>query len=105
MTTEEGAPEEERPPERFFVTIKPSARRQVRELSTLDLDLHVTREEPEGMGVDGLLTLEEVAKVVRSGCPVLVTADARDRAGARNVIEFDEWLEAHTRDLGHIGER
>lgn len=105
MSTVQNPLEEVARPDRFFVTIKLSGRQRPRDLADFDLDLHATHAEPDGAGVDGLLSLDEVAEVVRAGYPVLVASNAEERAAARNVIEFDDWLHAQRQDLGQLGER
>lgn len=89
---------------RYFVKVQVPSRRHVRSLAALDLDLHAVRDQAEGASVDGLMTLDQVRKVVRAGFPVLIEAEADERAHGRDVIEFDEWLAAQEQDLGPLGE-
>jgi hypothetical protein len=89
---------------RYFVKVQVPDRRQVRGLAALDLDLHAVRDQADGASVDGLMTLDQVRKVIRAGFPVLIEAEADERAHGRNVIEFDAWLAAQERDLGPLGE-
>lgn len=89
---------------RYFVKVQVPTRRQVRGLAQLDLDLHAVTDEAEGVSVDALMTLDQVRKIVKSGFPVLIEADADERANGRNVIEFDDWLAAQEQDLGRLGE-
>jgi hypothetical protein len=44
--------------------------------------------------IDGLLTLEQVARLVRDGYEVVVRQEARKRARATQVMEFQDWLKA-----------
>lgn len=89
---------------RYFVKVQVPSRRDVRRLAALDLDLHAVRDQAEGASVDGLMTLGQVQEVVRAGFPVLIEAEADERAHGRNVVEFDEWLAAQEQDLGPLGE-
>lgn len=89
---------------RYFVKVQVPDRRRVRSLAALDLDLHAVRDRDDGTSVDGLMTLDQVRKVVRAGFPVLIEVEADERAHGRDVIEFDEWLAAQEQDLGPLGE-
>lgn len=88
----------------YFVKVRVPTRRQVRGLAQFDLDLHAVSDEAEGASVDALMSLDEVRRVVKAGFPVLIEAEADERANGRNVIEFDDWLAAQEQDLGRLGE-
>lgn len=90
--------------QRYFVKVQVPTRRQVRSLARFDLDLHAVTDEAGGASVDALMSLDQVGKVVKAGFPVLIEADADERANGRNVIEFDDWLAAQEQDLGRLGE-
>jgi hypothetical protein len=44
--------------------------------------------------IDGLLTLEQVRRLVADGYSVLVREDARKRARAHQLMDFQSWLKA-----------
>jgi hypothetical protein len=44
--------------------------------------------------IDGLLTLEQVGRLVRDGYQVVVREEAGKRARASQVMEFQDWLKA-----------
>jgi hypothetical protein len=83
--------------ERYFVTIVASERASFLRLHEYDMDLiHgsarvVDREHPT---IEALVTLEEVARLVRGGYRVLVEEESWKRARAvEQVVSFDRWLE------------
>lgn len=89
---------------RYFVKVRVPSRQDIRKLAQFDLDLHAVHDEGDGASVDGLMTLDEASKLVKAGFPVLIESEADQQAHARNVIEFEEWLDAQTDDLGQLGE-
>jgi hypothetical protein len=44
--------------------------------------------------MDGLLTLEQVARLVDDGYQVLVREPARNRSHAGDLMEFQDWIKA-----------
>ena len=83
-------------PQRFFVTVESSNRRALLELSKYGFDLFQATakaiEEKQFM-IEGLLTLEEIGRLVEDGYRVLVEEEASKRARARKeVVEFQDWL-------------
>lgn len=81
---------------RYFVTVKADSRRALRNLSEEDLDLFqaTAKEADDGTySIEGLLTLEQVARLVEADYQVLVQEESSKRARAgRETIEFTQWL-------------
>ena len=81
---------------RYFVTVVARSRQLLRDLSGEDLDLiqATAREIEEGRcTIEGLLTIEEVQRLVDAGYEVVVHEEASKRARAQTeTIEFDQWL-------------
>jgi hypothetical protein len=81
---------------RFFCTIFAQDREQLLALSKYDVDIfpptaHVTDQKEHA--VEGLLTLEEVEKLVDSGYRILVEEDAAKRSRAAEfVMSAEEWI-------------
>lgn len=86
---------------RYFVRIYAANRRALVDLQAYGYDLFraTSRELPEsGPAVDGLLTLEQVERLVLDGYRVLIEEESSRRARARQeVSDFDDWLKAHRR--------
>jgi hypothetical protein len=80
--------------DRFFVKVLASGKRQLQELQSFDLDLFppTARAGEKEATIEGLLTLEQVERLVKSGYRVLVEEEASKRARARDVVELEEWL-------------
>jgi hypothetical protein len=84
---------------RFFVSIRASDEQQFRRLFDYDLDLFASRKDEGRFDVDGLITLEDVNRLVEDGYQVLVAetdTPKRDRPG---VARPDEWLREAEADL------
>jgi hypothetical protein len=85
-------------PPRFFVEVRASNASGLRRLRDYGYDFFsaTAREAaPAEFTVDGLLTLDQIGRLVRDGYKVLVTADLESRARGRTEIsEFPEWLAA-----------
>lgn len=87
--------------QRFFVTVQAPTRRALLELAKYDLDLFqptvkVTQE--NRFTIEGLLTLDEVGRLVEDGYQVLVEEEASKRARARSeTIEFQDWIKGMVR--------
>lgn len=81
--------------DRYFVKVFASGRRQLQQLQTFDYDLfQPTARVREGEAViEGLLTLEQVERLVKSGYRVLVEEESSRRARARDVVELERWLQ------------
>jgi hypothetical protein len=85
--------------DRFFVTIRASDEQQFRRLFEYDLDLFASRKDEGRFEIDGLITLDDVSRLVESGYQVLVAetdTPKRDRPG---VARPDEWLREVEADL------
>ena len=108
--------------QRFFVTVIAPDRSALGRLAAYELDLlhqtsAVTRlqsarvsmaarsveagapppkpaEVTEQISIDGLLTMEQVARLVRDGYEVVVREPASKRARATQTMELQDWLKA-----------
>lgn len=91
--------------QRFFVTVIAPSLRALKNLREFELDLFlpttkagapnigVRQDTKEQHLIEGLLTLEEVGKLVEQGYQVLVEEEMSKRARAhREVIEFSDWI-------------
>lgn len=88
---------EERP-KRFFVTIMAPDAKRLRQVADLGLDLFAESAAQSDYRVDGLITLEEVGKLVEAGYRVLVGDTDRPRR-THEFIGFDEWRAELLNDL------
>lgn len=82
--------------QRFFVSIFAPDEGALRKLNEYGLDLFrqtARRRGKQEASIDGLLNLQEVAKLVENGYQVLVKEDA-EKSNRRPVpvMEFDDWL-------------
>ena len=78
-------------PKRFFVTIEAPDGQRLRELLGRGLDLFAARSDASGHRVDGLITLEDVGKLVEAGYQVLVCETSRPRHKHR-FIGAEAWI-------------
>lgn len=80
--------------DRFFVKVYASGGSELARLQEFDLDLfHPTaRVEAETAVIEGLVTLTDVERLVRSGYRVLVEEESSKRARARDVVQLEQWL-------------
>lgn len=85
-------------PRRFFVTIMAPDRERLREVFGRGLYLFAARSDESGHRVDGLITLEDVGKLVEAGYRVLVCDTDRPRHEHR-FIEAEEWMKGTLADL------
>jgi len=81
---------------KFFVTVIGNSKRALLDLQKADLDLFQAtskvNKEKEFV-IEGLLSLEEVGKLVEQGYRVLVEEEQSKRARApRETIEFQQWI-------------
>jgi hypothetical protein len=87
---------------RFFVTVMAADERALRGLQAFDLDLFqpTARLTPEQQAqIEGLLTLEEIGRLVEAGYRVLVEEEMQKRARAREErVDFQQWLRAMEQD-------
>lgn len=92
-------------PQRFFVTVIAPSLRALKNLREFELDLFLptTKAGAPNIGarqdtkeqhlIEGLLTLEEVGRLVEQGYQVLVEDEMSKRArDHREVIEFSDWI-------------
>ena len=80
---------------KFFVTVIAPNRRALAGLSNYEFDLFqpTAREKDKQLSIEGLLTLEEVGRLVEDGYQVLVEEESSKRARARaETTEFRDWL-------------
>ena len=81
---------------RFFVTVVASSRRALISLREYDLDLFQPTSraiEQKEFAIDGLLSLEEVGRLVEDGYRVTVREESSKKARARlEVVDFEQWL-------------
>lgn len=85
-------------PNRFFVTIVAPDRQRLQDVFGRDLDLFAARSDESGHRVDGLITLEDVRKLVEAGYQVTVSESAQLRRGHR-FIGADEWMKGTLSEL------
>ena len=85
-------------PTRFFVTVLAKSKHDLMNLRAYELDLFqptakATAEDE--FAIDGLLTLEQIGRLVQDGYRVLVNEEASKRARASTeVMPFQDWLRA-----------
>jgi hypothetical protein len=77
-------------PQRFFVTITADDPAKLREVGQFGLDLFSHRTEEGRSEIAGLVTLEDVGRLVESGYRVLVHETDRPRR-KHEYVTFDEW--------------
>ena len=82
--------------ERFFVTVLAPGPDELRKLQDRDLDLFQATARhigPRQAAIEGLITLDDIAELVRGGYRVLVEDDEAERAvKPEEVAEFEQWL-------------
>jgi hypothetical protein len=88
---------EERP-KRFFVTITADDPEAMREVGRFGLDLFSHRHTDEGPVIGGLVTLEDVGRLVESGYRVHVHETDTPRL-KHEYVRFDAWRDALIADL------
>ena len=81
---------EEQRPRRYFVTIMVPDERRRREVVGLGFDLFAGRSAESGYQIDGLITLEDVGRLVEAGCRVLVGDTDRPKR-TPELVGFAEW--------------
>lgn len=81
-------------PARYFVEVGAPDEHALRRLRGFGLDLFVStaRRSGDAFAIDGLIGLDDVARLVSAGYPVLVAADAAKHERRLEVSEFPEWL-------------
>lgn len=88
---------EERP-QRFFVTITAADPEQLREVGKFDLDLFSHRHTDKGPELGGLVTLEDIGRLVEAGYQVHVQETDTPREKPE-YARFDEWRDELVADL------
>lgn len=83
---------------RVFVTIIASDARHLREVFRFDLDLFEGGAEAKEHTIQGLITLDDVRRLVEAGYRVLVSDTDRPKHEHR-FVEFEEWREDTLADL------
>jgi hypothetical protein len=81
---------EKEQPRRFFVTIMAPDARRLREVFRFDLDLFEGGAEVPEHSIQGLVTLDDVGRLVEAGFRVLVS-DADKPKREHRFVDFDEW--------------
>jgi hypothetical protein len=80
----------------YFVKIFAPDKRFLHSLRDFELDLFqptVRSNEQEGFSIEGLLTLQEISKLVEFGYQIHITEESGKRARAQHeVTSFQEWL-------------
>lgn len=81
----------------YFVTVYAPDRQKLGQLRDFDLDLFSATarvgEGKNGASIQGLLTLEEIGKLVDTGYQVLVSEHESKRSRAQTEIaKFDDWI-------------
>ena len=81
---------------KYFATVIASSKRALLDLQKHDLDLFQPTSkinDRKEFVIEGLLTLDDVAKLVESGYQVLVKEESSKRARAnREIVEFQQWI-------------
>ena len=81
---------------RYFVTVRAPSRQAMVDLAGFHLDLfQATAQtlEDSGGAIQGLLTLDEIGRLVDAGYQVTVEAPDTARARAHETSTFADWLE------------
>jgi len=80
----------------FFVTIVAPSRRTLAKLQEYDFDLFQSTSklnERKEFTIEGLLTLEEVGRLVEDGYRVVVEEESSKRSRAQSeTIQFEDWI-------------
>lgn len=81
---------------KYFVTVIAASKRALLNLQKFDLDLFQPTSrinDRKEFVIQGLMVLEDVAKLVDGGYQVLVQEDSAKRARARQeTVEFEQWI-------------
>jgi hypothetical protein len=85
-------------PKRFFVRIEAPDDQRLRKLLGCGLDLFAARSDASGHRIDGLITLDDVGKLVEAGYQVLVCETSRPRHKHR-FIGAKEWMKGALAEL------
>jgi hypothetical protein len=85
-------------PKRFFVTIIAPDKQHLRDVFGRGLDLFAARSDKSGHRVDGLISLEDVGKLVEAGYQVLV-AEMSERQHKHRFIGAEDWMKGIREEL------
>jgi hypothetical protein len=85
-------------PQRFFVTITADDPTKLREVGRFGLDLFSHRTDESKSEIAGLVTLEDIGKLVESGYRVLVHETDRPRR-SHEYVTFDAWRNERIAEL------
>ncbi len=81
---------------RYFSTIVARTRQALRDLAEQEVDVVQATARDAGDGrftIEGLVTIEEVERLVEGGYEVTLHEEASKRARARTeTVEFEQWL-------------
>ena len=79
---------------KFFVRVIADSRQDLVKLQKHDVDLFQPTSKTDGkeFTIEGLLTLEEIGRLVENGYRVLVEDHASKRTRAHETVEFAEFL-------------
>ncbi len=81
---------------RFFVTVIAPSRRTLSKLQGYDFDLFQATSkinERKEFTIEGLLTLENVGRLVEDGYQVLVEEESSKRErGQSDIVQFEDWI-------------
>jgi hypothetical protein len=94
----EGGSVPEELPQRFFVTITAADPAKLREVGRFGLDLFSHRAGEEGPEIGGLVSLEDIGRLVEAGYRVTVHETDRPRR-RHEYVEFDAWRKEMLADL------
>jgi hypothetical protein len=81
---------------RYFVTVHAGDARALRELAGFEIDLFqaTARSSEQDFHIQGLITLDDVSRLVAAGYRVTVEAPEHARARATQTASLHEWLAA-----------
>jgi hypothetical protein len=85
-------------PRRFFVTITAAEPEKLREVGTFGLDLFSHAKTEKGPEIGGLVTLEDIGRLVEAGYEVHVHETDTPRR-KHEYVRFDAWREEQLADL------
>jgi hypothetical protein len=88
----------EKRPQRFFVTITAADPELLREVGRFGLDLFSHQHTKDGPEIGGLVTLEDVGRLVESGYRVMVHETDTPRR-RHEYVRFEDWRDELLADL------
>jgi hypothetical protein len=83
-------------PSRYFVEVAAPDEHALRRLRGFEFDLFVStaRRAGDQFAIDGLISLEEAARLVAAGYPVLIRSEAAAHERGLEISEFPDWIAA-----------